>query len=237
MTSKQKRSMFSRSTSIASSLLSSSGIEAAQNETTSAVVIGADTLVTPTVSEPEEKPSKGKLTDLEYDSLPRFTIRTLGCCGLMEVSGIQAYMATTDFRRILLGLYSSLKKQKEALNSHNKYLSQAAEAYTVSKTLENQIRYTQNQNNRDTSIMLYKHSLAGQFIFTYTQGHNDQFFDGFRKFVKENKLGEVYITPNYFYNPNSTRQVRTVLFSVENKNYLSFIYAHMTDNQWAFPTQ
>lgn len=236
-----RKSMFNRSTLLASSSLSSSGTEVVQSETTSPVVIGADTLVMPTASDlpvTEQKDSPTVLTEHECNALPRFTIRGVSCCGLMEVAGIQSMMHSyivgvgDCMRRTILGLHASLVSQREHHTAQSIAVTRIAVEIGNKPTPENKERYLSACHTRDHTAVMLKMGIAGQFVFTYTQGHTEEFFKEFSKYVQENSLGDVWISPKFFYNPNSTREVRTVLWSLNNKGYWKYIKENLSDKYY-----
>lgn len=247
MTPKQKRARISTflSKTLASSSLSNSGTTECLVETASPVVIGADTLLTSTASEPSAKetvPNKVVLTDLDYQRLPRFTIRSAGCCGLMEVSGIEGCMIHTlelspRLRDVALGLYVSLKYQQEHFLKLTKMYNQAAINMERAHSEETRSLFREAAHRRDMHLHTLKHGLAGQFIFTYRTRCGNVFFLAFKEYIENKELGSVFIAPEDFFNPNSNNQVQTVLWNVHQKNYRAFLKEHLTDTQYDFPLE
>lgn len=179
-------------------------------------------------------PKDEKFSDKEYACLPYFQLRYLGCCGLAEVAGIHEQlhdMSDRHFTRVICGLeYSRIKHIQE----REKYKAQVktfADIYAQNNAgkLEG-YKYAAAQSAHANLAAMWKLKHAGQYIFSYTTG-NDEWWKRFGDFVEKNKIGEVYLCPKTFFNPNSFHQVRTVLYSVDYKNFVSFYQKYMTEEQ------
>lgn len=219
MTPKKQRtaaSIFGSRTSVAFALLqtgiTNEPISVVSPEITETAI---GTFPSVTLSAPQSETSDTRqLQPLNIADIPELSLRRVSCCGVADVSGIEAASLVRDMLMFLAF--------EKARHRNIKEYGEACDAYQAEReTPRRQQLYDVYQR---LGNMLYQ-KMPGMFFITYREGSCKNLGERFTNFVKTHRLGTCTITPQTM-NPNSANMVTALVWSVDQTGYKKFITAN-----------